>query len=86
MPAEPHDDHVPGQVRDRHDRVVEARLDVDVPLGNVLAFPTPLLDGALAFGHALTVPRHFDFLRAPTVFLGPRRWRALFAPAPGPLT
>src|SRR6187551_3725786 len=28
-------DDVPGEIRDRHDRVVEARLDVDVPLGNV---------------------------------------------------
>src|SRR6185295_6801490 len=70
-------DHVPREVRDRHDRVVEARLDVDVPLGNVLAFPPPLFDGALSFGHALTVPRHFVFLRAPTVFFGPRRARAL---------
>src|SRR5690242_11979946 len=60
-------DDVPGQVGDRHDRVVEGRLDVDVPLGNVLPLPTPLLDGALSIGHALTVPRHLAFLRAPTV-------------------
>ena len=50
---------------------------MDVPLGNVLALPAPLLDGALPIGHALAVPRHFVFLRAPTVFFGPRRWRAL---------
>src|SRR5690349_4079801 len=68
-------DDVPGLIRDRHDGVVEARLDMNVSLGNVLALPAPLLDGALPIGHALAVPRHF-FLRAPTVFFGPRRCRA----------
>src|SRR3954453_21551160 len=72
----PRDDG-PGLVRDRHDRVVEACQDMNVPLGDVLALPAPLLDGALSIGHALAVPRHLVFFRAPTVFFGPRRWRAL---------
>src|SRR5512140_1061320 len=72
----PRDDGT-GLIGDRHDRVVEARQDVDVSLGDVLSLPTPLLDGALSIGHALAVPRHFVvFFRAPTVFLGPRRARA----------
>src|SRR6187551_376162 len=66
-------DDVPGLIRDRHDGVVEGRLDMNVSLGNVLALPTPLFDGALPIGHALAVPRHLVFLRAPTVFFGPRR-------------
>src|SRR5215211_2121821 len=70
-------DDVPGLVRDRHDGVVEGRLDMNVSLGNVLALSTPLLDGALSFGHALGVPRHLVFFRALIVLFGPRRWRAL---------
>src|SRR5450759_4523227 len=69
-------DDIPGEIRDRHDRVVEARQNVDVSLGDVLPLPAPLLDGALSIGHALAVPRHFVFFRAPTVFFGPRRARA----------
>ena len=61
-PAEPQLITAPAEVGDRDDRVVERRLDVDVPLGHVLPFPAPLLDGPLAFSHALSVPRHFVFL------------------------
>src|SRR3954468_17344644 len=64
------------EVRDRDDGVVERRLDVDVPLGDVLPLPPTLLDRSLAFRHAWSVPRHF-LRRTPTVFFGPRRWRAL---------
>ena len=64
------------EVGDRDDRVVERGLDVDVPLGNVLLLPTTNLDRALAFCHCWSVPRHF-LRRTPTVFFGPRRWRAL---------
>src|SRR3954451_301400 len=67
---------VAGLVRDRDDRVVERRHDVDVPLGDVLSLAAPLLDGALSVGHAFGVPAYF-LRRAPTVFFGPRRWRAL---------
>src|SRR6476660_2220043 len=64
------------EVGDRDDRVVERGLDVDVPLGDVLLLPTTCLDRSLAFRHAWSVPRHF-LRRTPTVFFGPRRWRAL---------
>ena len=64
------------EVRDRDDGVVEGGLDVDVPLGHVLLLTPTLLDDLLAFRHAWSVPRHF-LRRTPTVFFGPRRWRAL---------
>src|SRR5689334_22793599 len=44
-------DHGATEVGDRDDRVVERRLDVDVPLGDVLPFAAALLDRLLAFGH-----------------------------------
>src|SRR5882757_7825429 len=64
------------EVRDRDDRVVERGLDVNVPLRDVLLLTPTCLDRSLAFRHAWSVPRHFLRL-TPTVFLGPRRWRAL---------
>src|SRR4249919_1103125 len=70
----PADDR-PVEVRDRDDRVVERGLDVDVPLGDVLLLPPALLDRLLAFRHAWSAPRYF-LRRTPTVFFGPRRWRA----------
>ena len=54
-------DHRAVEVRDRDDRVVEGRLDVDVPLGHVLLLPATLLDGPLPFRHALSSPS-FTFL------------------------
>src|SRR5436190_16883735 len=45
-------DHGTRKIRDRDDRVVERRLDVDVPLRDVLAFPAALLYRPLALGHA----------------------------------
>src|SRR6185295_15135306 len=63
------------EVGDRDDRVVERGLDVNVPLGDVLLLTPPCLDRSLAFRHAWSVPRHF-LRRTPTVFFGPRRWRA----------
>src|SRR4249919_3663856 len=47
------------EVRDRDDRVVERRLDVNVPLGDVLLLASTRLDRSLAFRHAWSVPRHF---------------------------
>src|SRR3954470_16233696 len=74
-------DHRAGQVRDGDDRVVERRLDVSVPLGHVLPLLAPLLDGPLPFSHesasVLAYVFAVVFLREPTVFLGPRRCRAL---------
>src|SRR3954468_21857797 len=70
-------DHGARQVGDRDDRVVERRLDVDVPLGDVLAFAAALLRRPLAFSHVLSGPSGYFFRRTPTVFFGPRRWRAL---------
>src|SRR5512143_3496997 len=49
---------------------------VNVTLGHVLLLPATNLDRALAFRHAWSVPRYF-LRRTPTVFFGPRRWRAL---------
>src|SRR4029079_13989546 len=63
------------EVGDGDDRVVEGRLDMDVPLGHVLLLATTRLDRALAFRHAWSAPHHF-LRRMPTVFFGPRRWRA----------
>src|SRR3954452_19894398 len=47
--------HGAGEVGDRDDRVVERRLDVDVPLGDVLPFPAALLDRLLALGHVVSI-------------------------------
>src|SRR6188768_2406652 len=69
-------DDSPVEVGDRDDRVVERRLDVNVPLRDVLLLAPTYLDRSLAFRHAWSVPRHFLRL-TPTVFFGPRRWRAL---------
>src|SRR6476469_4227718 len=63
------------EVRDRDDGVVERGLDVDVPLGDVLLLTPTCLDRSLAFCHAWSVP--YFLSRTPTVFFGPRRWRAL---------
>src|SRR6478736_4575264 len=63
------------EVRDRDDRVVERGLDVNMPLRDVLLLTPTCLDRSLAFRHA-SVLRHFLRL-TPTVFFGPRRWRAL---------
>src|SRR6478752_9710115 len=63
------------EVRDRDDGVVERGLDVDVPLGDILLLTPTCLDRSLAFRHAWSVPRYF-LRRTPTVFFGPRRWRA----------
>src|SRR4029078_10738572 len=63
------------EVGDRDDGVVERRLDVNVPLGDVLLLTPTCLDRSLAFRHAWSVPRYF-LRRTPTVFFGPRRWRA----------
>src|SRR5207249_3755293 len=48
-------DHGATEVGDRDDRVVERRLDVDVPLGDVLPFAAALLHRPFAFGHVLSV-------------------------------
>src|SRR3954447_5716874 len=64
------------EVRDRDDRVVERRLDMNVPLRDVLLLAPTYLDRSLPIRHASSVPRHFLRL-TPTVFFGPRRWRAL---------
>ena len=45
------------EVGDRDDRVVERRLDVDVPLGDVLLLAAALLHRPLALGHACRCPR-----------------------------
>src|SRR5258705_6204056 len=63
------------EVGDRDDRVVERGLDVNVPLRDVLLLTPTCLDRSLAFRHSLVL-RHFLRL-TPTVFFGPRRWRAL---------
>src|SRR4051794_1143802 len=61
-------DHRATEVGDRDDRVVERRLDMDVPLGDVLALTAALLDRLLAFGHlsvrslGLLLPPHADRL------------------------
>src|SRR5215831_7226097 len=49
---------------------------LNVALGHVLLLSSARLDRPLAFRHACSVPRHF-LRRTPTVFFGPRRWRAL---------
>src|SRR5262245_10924908 len=49
-------DHRTGEVRDRDDRVVERRLDVDVALGDVLSFSTALFDRPLSLSHACARP------------------------------
>src|SRR4029079_6118328 len=51
------------EVGDRDDRVVERRLDVDVPLGDVLPFAAALLDRPLSLSHASARP---SLLLAPT--------------------
>src|SRR5919107_4994706 len=66
-------DHGPAQVRDRDDRVVERRLDVDLSLGDVLPLLATLLDCPLALGHVLSDTSAYFFRRTPTVFFGPRR-------------
>src|SRR6186997_2254088 len=63
------------EVGDRDDRVVERGLDMNVPLRDVLLLTPTCLDRSLAFRHS-SVLRHFLRL-TPTVFFGPRRWRAL---------
>src|SRR6478752_3089494 len=63
------------EVGDRDDRVVERGLDMNVPLRDVLLLTPTCLDCSLAFRHS-SVLRHFLRL-TPTVFFGPRRWRAL---------
>ena len=49
---------------------------LNVALGDVLLLPTTLLDRAFTFRHAWSVLVYF-LRRTPTVFFGPRRWRAL---------
>src|SRR4051794_1646268 len=56
-------DHRPDRVRDRDDRVVERRLDVNVPLGDVLLLLAPLLDGPLPFSHASVSSSSLRLLR-----------------------
>src|SRR6185436_9569842 len=63
------------EVGDGDDRVVERGLDVNVPLRDVLLLTPTCLDRSLSFRHS-SVLRHFLRL-TPTVFFGPRRWRAL---------
>src|SRR5215203_2080662 len=63
------------EVGDRDDRVVERGLDMNVPLRDVLLLTPTCLDRSLTLRHS-SVLRHFLRL-TPTVFFGPRRWRAL---------
>src|SRR4029078_12848423 len=49
-------DHGAVEVGDRDDRVVERRLDVDVPLGDVLPFAAAQLDRPLSLSHASARP------------------------------
>src|SRR6266568_6225867 len=76
-------DHVPGRVRDRHDRVVERALDVGVAVRDVLLLLAPdLLDGT---GAGTSPGRHMfsdsyffpAFFLPAMVFFGPLRVRAL---------
>src|SRR5690349_18857599 len=76
------------QIGDGHDGVVERCLDMGMARRHVLPFPSPRLRCALAFRHvgvvllSVTTRRSarsvcYFLRRTPTVFLGPRRWRAL---------
>src|SRR4029077_13534561 len=68
------DDHVPFLVGQRDDRVVERRLDVRLPDGDVLLDPA----AGPPTGRGTTRRRHYfaAFLPRPTVFFGPLRVRA----------
>src|SRR5439155_4914820 len=83
--------HVPGRVRDRHDRVVERGLDVGVPYRDILPFALLGASRALPLSHG--TPVYSDLMsdrtdvarlgvwtyflrRMPTVRRGPRRCRA----------
>src|SRR6266540_28514 len=72
-------DRVPLRVRDGHDRVVEARLDVGVGVRDVLLLATPrLLGPSLALRHRLPASYFLvAFFLPATVFFGPLRVRAL---------
>src|SRR5437588_4338072 len=70
-------DHVPLQVGDGDDRVVEGALDVGLPHRDVLAFAAACADHFL-LGHLCALGLYLPFLRrTPTVRFGPRRLRAL---------